>query len=480
MKSFRFDDRSLAASRIAAGFIVLGDLLVRARFLTDHYTWQGVLPQRAYFANLQDLGFPSIYFLSDTAWVVGPMFFLHALVAILLIVGYRTAWVTPLCWYLTVSLQYRNVLVNNGGDILLRLFLFWAMFLPWGRRFSVDAYRTRERDVGAANYPLACFAFGAQVFFLYLFAALNKYGPLWVEEGTALYYTLSVDHITTQYADWLYHFPTLMRVLTNLVIGFEFLAALLLLLPNWRLRLFTVGSLLMMHFSFGVFLQLGIFRYSPAVGLLAFLPSEFWDRLHPRHCLRPLRLRLALWIRYHRYRPARPPNNRATQLGVSLAVLYCFLTCLQGLLDSTLVPAPAERLGRGLGIHQGWPMFTLLDRVKDGWYVIHATLEDGTSIDLISGREPDFTRPGSISETYRGARWRRYLTNVMNRPYQSLLPWYSHYLRQKWSREHPDKPMVALTIFFMNDSSFPDYRFAPPSKRILHTWKADVPQTALP
>jgi len=37
-------------------------------------------------------------------------------------------------------------LVLNGGDTLLRLVLFWAMFAPMGARFSVDALRTGGRE----------------------------------------------------------------------------------------------------------------------------------------------------------------------------------------------------------------------------------------------------------------------------------------------------------------------------------------------
>jgi small subunit ribosomal protein S8 len=56
--------------------------------------------------------------------------------------------------------------VLNGGDVLLRLLLFWAIFLPLGARWAVDSYHdTREprghvRSVAsAADSPLVVTVF---------------------------------------------------------------------------------------------------------------------------------------------------------------------------------------------------------------------------------------------------------------------------------------------------------------------------------
>jgi hypothetical protein len=48
----------------------------------------------------------------------------------------------------------RNPYILSGGDVLLRVVVFWAMFLPLGDRYSLDAYYgtdTKHRHFSAAT-----------------------------------------------------------------------------------------------------------------------------------------------------------------------------------------------------------------------------------------------------------------------------------------------------------------------------------------
>jgi hypothetical protein len=38
-----------------------------------------------------------------------------------------------------LSVQARNFLVGHGGDIVVRMYLFWSLFLPTADYYSVDA-----------------------------------------------------------------------------------------------------------------------------------------------------------------------------------------------------------------------------------------------------------------------------------------------------------------------------------------------------
>jgi hypothetical protein len=71
------------------------------------------------------------------------LFAIAALVAIALLVGYRTRLATVLL-ALLASLQARNPTLIQGGDNLLLLLLFWGMFLPLGARFAIDAALDRR------------------------------------------------------------------------------------------------------------------------------------------------------------------------------------------------------------------------------------------------------------------------------------------------------------------------------------------------
>jgi hypothetical protein len=58
------------------------------------------------------------------------MFMIHIIAGILLAIGYRTRLMTIVNFVLITSLQARNILVLHGGDVLMKLLCFWAMFLP--------------------------------------------------------------------------------------------------------------------------------------------------------------------------------------------------------------------------------------------------------------------------------------------------------------------------------------------------------------
>ena len=86
-------------------------------------------------------------------------------------------------------------MILSAGDTLLRLLLFWAMFLPLGARYSVDAALDKNPSVPRSLCNLACAAILLQMTFMYFFSFILKDGSTW-NDGTALYYALSVDQLT--------------------------------------------------------------------------------------------------------------------------------------------------------------------------------------------------------------------------------------------------------------------------------------------
>ena len=67
----------------------------------------------------------------------------RVLLAVALLVGYRTRLATIGSWILLASIHVRLPVVINAGDTLLRVLLFWSIFLPLGAMWSVDARRGR-------------------------------------------------------------------------------------------------------------------------------------------------------------------------------------------------------------------------------------------------------------------------------------------------------------------------------------------------
>ena len=138
----------------------------------------------------------SLNLLNGTPHFQALMFGVGALAALAMLVGYRTRLATFILWLVVLSIQHRNILTVNAGDILLHLLLFWAMFLPLGAVWSVDrarraAYQATPRPLSMRFFSAATVALFLQIAFVYWFTALLKTGGDWREDGTALYTTRS-------------------------------------------------------------------------------------------------------------------------------------------------------------------------------------------------------------------------------------------------------------------------------------------------
>lgn len=87
------------------------------------------------------------------------MFCVHALVGLLLCLGYRTRVMIVLAWILQASLQARNISVGHGGDIYFRCILFWSLFLPLSKVWSLDRY-LKDQD-GPPRRPKSWYYLGS-------------------------------------------------------------------------------------------------------------------------------------------------------------------------------------------------------------------------------------------------------------------------------------------------------------------------------
>jgi predicted DCC family thiol-disulfide oxidoreductase YuxK len=276
------DLRSLALFRIALAGLVLTDLFNRAFSLNAHYTDQGVLPRKI----LIEFGLTSWRFcahlLAGSSWSVAVLFVLHAVAALMLLFGWRTRLATIITWVLLLSLHNRNPVVLQGGDILLRLLLFWAMFLPLGARYSID-YALRSEMDHDSNQLIsgATVAILFQVCLVYWFNAFHKYDPIWRSEYTAVHYALALDQFTKPFGLWIKQFHSLTKVLTFTTLHWEMWGPLVALCPFWTrwTRMAAVIIFIGMHIGFLLCMELGLFPYISIVCWLVFIPGSFWDGL---------------------------------------------------------------------------------------------------------------------------------------------------------------------------------------------------------
>ena len=409
------DPRSLAIMRICTGLLILMDLAGRFRCLKDHYTDQGILPCSMARALSESGPWTfCVHTLSGTIQFQMFLFGLAALAAVALLVGWRTQWVTLLSWFLLLSLHHRNRFLNDGGDYELRMLLFWAIFLPWGARWSVDSRSTRSYPVA----PLAATAYMLQIASIYLVTGLHKLTPFWLD-GSAIFRSLSLINFQGPLgafaASLFSDHPSLGRLATWSVLAWELTLPLLLLSPfcRERTRLVAVATGVAFHLMVAATMDVNIFQWVSIVALLGFLP----------------------WPKSSEPEPLTTRGTRAQ----SAAIISVLVTTLWFSL-SQFLPIPQPRFGGlvpGLGLNNPWSMFAE-GPDRDVWFVAVGIQVDGRQVDLFQYKAVVFSRP-SFPGYMEGRRWTPCLLRLYSQNWaQDALPSFAEWLGRRYREKCPD------------------------------------------
>lgn len=221
------------------------------------------------------------------------------LTSALFILGWRTRAVSILFAVVVVSFHARAIFMTDGGDNLILLMAVYLVFTACGRRWSLDARRTRRADArpGQASVPArnawlrqlgdarvtlttvmhncGLFVIAAQVCLLYGAAGLYKVqGGSW-GGGTALHYVLNLElfqpwpalsHLVDQYAT-LIAIASYVTVLLQVAFPFVLFG---------RLKYPVLAMLLGMHIGIAVLMGLPLFSGAMIVADAAFLPDRFY------------------------------------------------------------------------------------------------------------------------------------------------------------------------------------------------------------
>jgi hypothetical protein len=435
------DIRSLALFRIGLGLILLADLIIRAHDIVAHYSDMGLLPRDVLINMIHPASF-SLHLMNGT-WQFQLFLFLIAIIfATALLFGYRTRFATICSWLFLISLQTRNPLILQGGDIVLRLLLFWGMFLPLGACWSMDnklgkTIRPENQIVSVATLSLLL-----QICFIYWFTALLKTDDTWRTDGTAIWYALSIEQYATSLGHFLLNFPNFLKFSSFSTFYLEALGPFLAFSPIWTgpLRFATVILFILFHITLNITMELGVFSYICSVAWLVFLPGWFWDKI--------LKFKDNTNIPY-----------KASWLTNTLAaffIAFIFLWNVRTLETSpSLVPAAfskIEAIGPLLNIEQYWNMFSPYPIKADGWFVIPGKLRDETKVDLFTDGGPvSWEKPPLLSAIYSNDRWRSFMMNlVYEEDTETALLHYARYLCRQWNETHPyEKQVMNFKIFFM-------------------------------
>lgn len=278
-------DKSLALSRIGFGIILTLDVLVRSTDCELHYSGKGILPIEA-MLDLGNTTMFSFHFIHSSLLYQRILLLLQIIFSISFLLGFKTKKSNFLCWIFLISIHNRNILILNSGDDLLRLLLFWSLFLPLGNKYSIDSifHKQKEKPI-----QLAYFAFKFQIAWMYIETYLLKTGPLW-KSGMSAIHALSDIQFTTYFGifllnnspDWFLIFSSHFTLLIEIILPILILLSNISIGPKWIQKsseiicFFSIFGVFSLHFSFALCMEIGFFPFIPIVGSLILIPASFW------------------------------------------------------------------------------------------------------------------------------------------------------------------------------------------------------------
>lgn len=489
---FGLDTRSLALARVGIGLLCVRDALLRFEDLRFFLTDEGAVPRDAVLLELGRVEHVSLFMAGGTTLWAGVLVALYGLCGLVFAVGLRTWWANLALWVLAISLQSRNGIVLQSGDVLLRLVLFWMLFLPTGARASLDHLRHRPTGPAARSVlSAATVGYLVQLAAVYLSTAALKTGESW-HNGQAVYYALEIDHFAKQpFADLLLQSPPLVVALTHATLGWEWMGPLLLLVPILRgpTRTLVVSGFVCLHLGFSLGLEIGMFPWICIAAWVALYPGWLWDRVGWR-VPGALAVPLGGGPVDGRLAPRQPwrltLHNLTAAFFVGLVVNWN-LSTIGGAAWS--VPAGPRAVGHLLRLDQKWNMFAPFPMTDDGWYAMPGQLADGRWVDLWNGGEPQWAteveqqtwpdydhgggptgsprgvtewlsrkKPAVIARQYKNQRWRKYMRNLWLKEYGELRLYYGKARCRDWNAENTgDDRLRTFEIWYMKEETGPPH-----------------------
>jgi hypothetical protein len=220
-------------------------------------------PTKGYWSLLKDVQDPAVIRLAMWAWT-------GAVVGLLL--GAATRLSAVATWVLSTSFANINPSIDNAGDTVRGIALFYLMLCPCGAAWSVDSWVLgRRRGVLVHPWPLRLLF--VQMALIYFANGVHKVvGSDW-PRGNSLYFVLA-DTTLTRFSYAQVTLPyTLTRLMTWLVLSWEVSFPLLMIWRPVRIVALCFGAL----FHAGIFLSMELGGFGPYM-LCLYLPLLPWER----------------------------------------------------------------------------------------------------------------------------------------------------------------------------------------------------------
>jgi hypothetical protein len=509
-RAFTLDARSLAIFRMALGVIVSSDAMLRTRDFSVMFGPDGMFPLTV-LREFQSA--PCVWSAAtwiDASWWGGLVLAVEGLAGASLAVGAGTQLATAVAWLAVVSVVRRTAPATNGGDLWLACLLFWGMFLPLGRIWSLDAlaatrYRRKKssgwysrladgsqshhRDTSGCatsavatsdgggrppasagsgaesgnGRPLerAVFSAGSvalvlQIMAVYLASGLSKCNASWLS-GDAISLVLSVHDHGTRLGEFVAASQWLTRPATWAVLAIELAGpCLLLAVPRPRVRLAIAAAFILFHASIAALMSVGLFAYVGMAAWLALLPASVW----PGPGTTPL---LAA------------AGSKATGFNAgwpSMAWQSCCVAagCLalaslihhNGPWHNLPLPRPVAAAINICCVDQDWGMFGEV-LPQEQWVYARGELADGRVVDVLRGGRPlEAVRPADGFLSLPHHRWHKLFWELPRQPLRIFSPSIAAALARQWNEAHTaGSRLRSLEIRYTRQA-------APPAEESLH------------
>lgn len=365
----------LGAFRIALGAIVVLDTIERLRDFHSFYVDGGLVP-RGDFHLFGALWGPG------TATRAALIFGATALVGVCFALGVYTRLSNALAWALHASIVERNLLVCDGSDMLVSVFLFWCLFVDMGAIASLDIRLGRREPRGVVpGWQVRLLQ--AQIVLVYIGAATAKLGGDW-GAGIAMYRIMNnIDFTRPIGRALLGHSPWLCLAITVVTPALELALPLLLWAPRTStLRRFGFLLGLSLHVGILVTMRVGWWSILMLASYLLFLLDE---------------------------REASPsavpaPATPKTVWAVLALSVACALVSFVALETKRSPPAPLDRLITTLQLRQDWGVFGPATAQLNTRWSATGRLTNGGVVDVLAVAAPDLA---PNEHEMRSIRWEK-------------------------------------------------------------------------
>jgi hypothetical protein len=208
----------------------------------------------------------------------------YAIVSLLLMFGVFSRVSCAALWYLQLSVAHRNPQITSDADMVFGILLFIGIFLPLGRRWSVDAWIARRlaiwwptffaREQRRLPSIWSTRLLQLQIAMLYGMTAWAKlHEAVWLE-GRAIRGFLAMPTYAT-WPMWHDHWP-FMKPLTWGSLAFECAFPLLIWFRALRPWVLLFG--IAFHVGIEVLMQVPLFSGTMICAYIMFVPDETSER----------------------------------------------------------------------------------------------------------------------------------------------------------------------------------------------------------